>query len=81
MDNKRLKPTTYKVRKEMTAGKEDWQYQLSSRCLYQAISDLGKAWDNFLIRLNLIGASQDLSQRKWHVRGLKLIELKSLTAS
>lgn len=40
MDNKKLKPTTYKVRKEMTVSKEDWQYQLSSRCLYQAIEDL-----------------------------------------
>lgn len=50
MDNKKLKPTTYKVRKEMTVSKEDWQYQLSSRCLYQAIEDLGKAWDNFFTK-------------------------------
>ena len=47
LDDKKLKPTMYKVRKEMTANKEDWQYQLSARCLYQAIEDLGKAWNNF----------------------------------
>lgn len=47
LDDKKLKPTMYKVRKEMTADKKEWQYQLSSRCLYQAIEDLGKAWDNF----------------------------------
>ena len=47
LDDKKLKPTAYKVRKEMTVNKEDWQYQLSSRCLYQAVEDLGKAWDSF----------------------------------
>ena len=47
LDDKKLKPTAYKVRKEMTVNKEDWQYQLSSRCLYKAVEDLGKAWDNF----------------------------------
>ena len=47
LDDKKLRPTMYKVRKEMTVNKEIWQYQLSSRCLYQTIEDLGKAWDNF----------------------------------
>ena len=47
LDDKKLKPTAYKVRDELVANKEDWQYQLSARCLQLAISDLGKAWDNF----------------------------------
>lgn len=47
LNDEKLKPTMNKVRNEMTVDKEDWQYLLSSRCLYQAIEDLGKAWDNF----------------------------------
>lgn len=47
MDNKKLKPNEYKVRNELVANKDDWQYQLSARCLQLAISDLGKAWKNF----------------------------------
>lgn len=47
LDDKKLRPTMYKVRDELVANKEDWQYQLSARCLQLAISDLGKAWDNF----------------------------------
>lgn len=47
MDNKKLRPNEYKVRNELVANKQDWQYQLSARCLQLAISDLGKAWKNF----------------------------------
>ena len=47
LDDKKLKPSERKVRKELVANKEDWQYQLSSRCLQLASIDLGKAWDNF----------------------------------
>ncbi|AYC10682.1 hypothetical protein LS1_00644 [Ligilactobacillus salivarius] len=47
LDDKKLKPSKRKVRDELVANKEDWQYQLSARCLQLAISDLGKAWSNF----------------------------------
>ena len=47
LDDKKLKPSERKVRDELVANKADWQYQLSSRCLQLAISDLGKAWKNF----------------------------------
>ena len=47
MDNKKLKPTWIKVLNELVHNKQDWQYQLSSRCLQKAIKDLGKAWENF----------------------------------
>ena len=44
LENKKLRPSERKVRDELVANKEDWQYQLSARCLQLAISDLGKAW-------------------------------------
>ena len=46
-EDKELLPNERKVRKELVANKEDWQYQLSSRCLQLASLDLGKAWKNF----------------------------------
>lgn len=48
MHDKALRPSMYKVRNELTKNKADWQYKLSSRCLQQAIEDLGNAWQNFL---------------------------------
>ena len=47
LEDKKLKPSERKVRDELVTNKEDWQYQLSARCLQLAISDLGKAWSNF----------------------------------
>ncbi|MDD5958072.1 RNA-guided endonuclease InsQ/TnpB family protein [Ligilactobacillus ruminis] len=47
LEDKTLKPSERKVRDELVANKEDWQYQLSARCLQLAIDDLGKAWKNF----------------------------------
>ena len=45
--DKKQRPNARKVRDELVANKADWQYQLSARCLQLAISDLGKAWQNF----------------------------------
>ena len=42
-----LRPNHNKVRNALTKAKEDWQYELSSRVLQQAIADLDKAWKNF----------------------------------
>ncbi|WGN89309.1 RNA-guided endonuclease InsQ/TnpB family protein [Ligilactobacillus faecis] len=50
LEDKKLKPSERKVRDELVANKEDWQYLLSARCLQLAISDLGKAWKNFFNR-------------------------------
>ncbi|WGN90578.1 RNA-guided endonuclease InsQ/TnpB family protein [Ligilactobacillus faecis] len=47
LNDKKLYPSERKVRDELVANKEDWQYHLSARCLQLAISDLGKAWKNF----------------------------------
>lgn len=47
MEDKTLKPNERKVRNELVNNKQDWQYQLSSRCLQLAIKDLSQAWKNF----------------------------------
>ena len=47
LDDRKLRPSERKVRDELVANKDDWQYELSARCLQLAISDLGKAWGNF----------------------------------
>ena len=48
MDDKKRRPTERKVRNELVHNKQDWQFTLSARCLQLAISDLGKAWQDFL---------------------------------
>ena len=48
MGDKKLRPNERKVRNELVHNKQDWQYQLSSRCLQLASYDLGKAWKSFL---------------------------------
>ena len=40
-------PSQYTVTSILTKQKQDWQYQLSSRVLYQAVADLAKAWQYF----------------------------------
>ncbi|WGN90580.1 RNA-guided endonuclease InsQ/TnpB family protein [Ligilactobacillus faecis] len=50
LDDKKARPSERKVRDELVANKEDWQYLLSARCLQLAISDLGKAWKSFFDR-------------------------------
>ena len=47
LNDKKLCPSERKVRDVLVADKDDWQYQLSARCLQLTISDLGKAWSNF----------------------------------
>ncbi|MGN1272632.1 MAG: RNA-guided endonuclease InsQ/TnpB family protein [Lactobacillus sp.] len=42
-----LSPNERRVRDELVANKEDWQYELSARCLQLAIKDLANAWKNF----------------------------------
>lgn len=44
-DNPR--PNERRVRNELVANKEDWQYDLSARCLQLAVKDLANAWKNF----------------------------------
>jgi transposase len=41
------KPGRYNVCNALVAVKEDWQYELSSRVLQQAIADLDKTWKDF----------------------------------
>lgn len=48
-------PNERRVRDELVANKEDWQYDLSARCLQLAIKDLANAWKNFF----------DKAQKDW----------------
>ena len=75
------KPNQYRVRNELVANKEDWQDKLSARCLQLAIKDLAQAWQNFLTKLNLIGASHNSKAKRRPVKALKQIELRLLMAS
>ena len=47
LGDKKLSPSERKVRDELVANKQDWQYKLSARTLQLAIDDLGNAWKNF----------------------------------
>ena len=50
MDDQKCRPNERKVRNELVHNKQDWQFSLSARCLQLAISDLGKAWQNFFAK-------------------------------
>lgn len=47
LGDKKLSPSERKVRDELVADKQDWQFKLSARTLQLAITDLGNAWKNF----------------------------------
>ena len=47
LGDKKLSPSDRKIRDELVADKQDWQYKLSARTLQLAIADLGNAWKNF----------------------------------
>ncbi|MBT9024305.1 transposase, partial [Lactobacillus delbrueckii subsp. bulgaricus] len=40
-------PSERRVRNMLVTDKKDWQYTQSARILQLAISDFGKAWNNF----------------------------------
>lgn len=47
LDDRKSRPSEYKVRNELVAEKQDWQYALSARVLQLSVSDLNKAFRNF----------------------------------
>lgn len=71
VDNKKLKPNWQKVRDELVYNKQDWQYQLSSRCLQLAIKDLGKAWKNFFDKAQLDWGKPKFKTKKAPRQGFK----------
>ena len=46
LDDQSFRPSERKVRDELVANKQDWQYRQSARVLQLAVSDLAKAWQN-----------------------------------
>ena len=71
LDDKKLRPSERKVRDELVANKEDWQYQLSSRCLQLAISDLGKAWNSFFNKAQTDWGKPKFKSKKAPRQGFK----------
>ena len=71
LGDKKLRPSARKVRDELVANKEDWQYQLSARCLQLAISDLGKAWQNFFKKSLLDWGKPKFKSKKTARQGFK----------
>ena len=71
LGDKKLRPSERKVRDELVVNKEDWQYQLSSRCLQLAISDLSKAWDNFFNKAQINWGKPKLKSKKAPRQGFK----------
>ena len=71
LGDKKLRPSERKVRDELVVNKEDWQYQLSSRCLQLAISDLSKAWDNFFNKAQINWGKPKFKSKKAPRQGFK----------
>ena len=71
LEDKKLKPTQYKVRDELVANKEDWQYRLSARCLQLAIEDLSKAWKNFFDKVQVDWGRPKFKTKKAPRQGFK----------
>ena len=69
--DKKQRPNERKVRNELVANKTDWQYQLSARCLQLAISDLGKAWKNFLSKAQPDWGKPQFKSKKSPRQGFK----------
>ena len=74
LEDKELLPNERKVRDELVANKEDWQYQLSSRCLQLAVSDLGKAWKNFFNKSQPDWGKPQFKSKKASRQGFKTDE-------
>ena len=47
LDDKSFRPNERKVRDELVANKQDWQYLQSARVLQLAVNDLAQSWKNY----------------------------------
>ena len=80
LEDKEFLPNERKVRNEPVADKSDWQYQLSARCLQLAVSDLGKAWKNFLNKAQPDWGKPQFKSKKAPDRVSKMTEPRLSTA-
>ncbi|WP_334352866.1 RNA-guided endonuclease InsQ/TnpB family protein [Companilactobacillus sp. HBUAS56257] len=71
IDSTNPRPNVYSVRNELVTNKADWQYQLSARTLQLAISDLGKAWQNFFDKTQLDWGKPRFKSKKAVRQGFK----------
>lgn len=63
LEDKKLKPTQCKVHDELVVNKENWQYQLSTRCL-QLMIDLFKVWKNFFDKVQIDWSRPKFNSKK-----------------
>ena len=75
-----LSPNERRVRDELVANKEDWQYDLSARCLQLTIKDLAKAWENFFDKSQPDWGKPVFKSKKSHDKVSKQIGSKLLMA-
>ena len=71
-----LSPNERRVRDELVANKEDWQYDLSARCLQLTIKDLAKAWENFFDKSQPDWGKPVFKSKKFPRQGFKTDRVK-----
>ena len=69
--NEAPKPGRYNVCNTLVAIKEDWQYELSSRVLQQAIADLTTTWQNFFSKAQSDWGKPKFKSKKAKRQGFK----------
>ena len=69
--DKKVKPSEYKVRDELTENKQDWQYQYSSRVLLFAVKDLSDAWKHFFRKDQTDWGKPKFKSKKFYKQGFK----------
>ncbi len=66
-----LSPNERRVRDELVANKDDWQYDLSARCLQLAVKDLANAWKNFFDKAQPDWGTPSFKSKKAPRQGFK----------
>ena len=71
LDDRKSRPSEYKVRNELVADKQDWQYALSARVLQLSVSDLNKAFRNFFNKAQTDWGKPKFKSKKAPRQGFK----------
>ena len=71
LDDRKSRPSEYKVRNELVAEKQDWQYALSARVLQLSVSDLNKAFRNFFDKAQTDWGKPKFKSKKAPRQGFK----------
>lgn len=71
LDDRKSRPSEYKVRNELVAENQDWQYALSARVLQLSVSDLNKAFRNFFDKAQTDWGKPKFKSKKAPRQGFK----------